>query len=83
MTFTIETVGYHGFFKYSVSDVLRVAPSKANSYSLLDCGVSENGNRQYGVVQFHRAEIDFSKRLMTQNEVEMKPELMIELAEAA
>lgn len=65
--------GYHGFFRYDISEIRRIAPLEANAYSFTDepqC-VCEGGNPKYHTVtvRFHRIVIDPFQRLIRVSEL--------------
>ena len=65
--------GYHGFFRYDIREIKRIAPLEANAYSFTDepqC-IWEGGNPKYHTrtVQFHRIVFDPSQRLIRVSEL--------------
>lgn len=83
VTFTTEIDGYHGFFRYGLHDVSRLTPKDANAYVLTGEPqiIWEKGNPTHhkAAVTFYRVEVDTSRRIMTDNELEANFELLMEL----
>ena len=73
VTFKTIIEGYHGFFRYDISEVKRIAPLEANAYSFTDepqCVYEDGGPKYHTVtVQFHRIVIDPSQRLIRASEL--------------
>ncbi len=82
--FVTKTRGYHGFFKYGIKEVQRIAPSGANSYSLVgdpeNIWTDGNPNHQHVSVQFYKANIDTSQRLLRTEEICNDYEIFMNLA---
>ena len=76
--------GYHGFVKYGLREVFRMAPPGANAYTLGEFEIeSVNGNPTHHVapITFYKAEIDNSQRVLTPEEVYRSYDLMLALTE--
>ena len=71
--FTTTIGGYRGFFKYDIKEVEAIAPRGADVYTLAgDIEIiSHEGNPEYHrvPVQFYRAEVDTSQRLIREDEL--------------
>ena len=84
--FTSDTLGYYGFYKYDIRALMILAPPEANSYYLV--GEAKNiwdddgPERQYCYVQFCRSKIDYSQRLIRENQLANDPDLIKILLEA-
>ena len=84
--FTSEILGYYGFYKYDIRALRLLAPPEANSYYLV--GEAENvwedgdpvAHTHY--VQFCRSKIDYSQRLIRENQLANDPDLIKILLEA-
>jgi len=84
-TFTTTIGGYHGFFKYDIKEVERIAPQGANAYYLpgeVEI-VWEGGNPEYHVtpIEFYRVDIDNTKRVMRAADLANNFELIMRLVE--
>lgn len=81
--FTTTIGGYHGFFKYDIKEVEAIAPRGANVYDLAgDIEVIfHDGTPGYHrvPVQFYRAEVDTSQRLIREDELCNDYEALMEL----
>lgn len=68
VVFRTEIQGYHGFFRLDTSDVARLAPRDANTYRFVSepqCEWTDgNPTHHTAMVQFYKATIDTSKRLV-------------------
>jgi len=78
--------GYHGFFRFEIDEVRRVAPQGANAY-LLPGEIEiewDEGTPMYHVasIEFYHVEIDTSQRMMLVSEIYHDFELMMWLIEA-
>lgn len=82
-TFRTTVGGYHGFFKYGIKEVERIAPRGANAYLLPGEIKMEwhNGNPTHHVtpVEFYRVEVDTTQRMLRQDEVRADYDLMMSL----
>lgn len=59
--------GYHGFLKYGINEVRRIAPTGANAYTLGEGQIEwSDGNPTHHVmpITFYRVEVDTSRRLI-------------------
>ena len=64
--------GYHGFFKYGIDEVKRIAPPEANAYTIGDVEIEWNdGNPTHhvGPVTFYKVEVDTTQRLIRMEDV--------------
>lgn len=76
--------GYHGFLKYSVDEVKRVAPPEANAYVVEDFEIEcTDGNPSHHLVSvtFFAATVDASRRVLRQSEIDANDELVMKLLE--
>lgn len=68
MEFKTTIGGYHGFFKYDIKEVLALRPQGANAYAIIGDPViiyTDGSPTHHRVdVQFYRAEVDTSQRLV-------------------
>jgi hypothetical protein len=64
--FTTTICGYPIFFRYGINEVEKLAPPKANAYSIVSDPWIDGKKRDKhsAMVQFHRVKADVSKRLM-------------------
>lgn len=82
-TFRTTVGGYHGFFKYGIKEVERIAPKGANAY-LLPGEVEiewHDGNPTHHVapVEFYHVEIDASQRMLRSADLYNDFALLMEL----
>lgn len=86
VSFQTHIGGYHGFFKYGIEEVNAIKPLGANAYSFVSGPeiVSNGGDPTHhrAVVQFYKAEIDTSQRLIREKELRHDYRKMMELIEA-
>jgi hypothetical protein len=73
-TFTGEDIYF--FLKYNIDEVKAVAPEGANAYAI--AGDVSLG-KMVVPVQFFKVEIDFSKRLLTPEELYDNPSLLLQV----
>lgn len=76
--------GYHGFFKYGIDEVRRIAPPGANAYVVGEIEIeSTAGSPTHHVAEitFFAVEVDASKRVLTDGEVYANEDLVMELVE--
>lgn len=78
LLFSTEIVGYHGFFRYGLKEMEQIAPLGANAYEIPG-EISIAGNRHVCEVQFYCAEVDTSRRMPSEGEVENNFDLLMEL----
>lgn len=78
-TFT-TTEGGGFFFKYGINEVERIAPEGANAY-YLPGDVCRGGDGMITSIQFFRVEVDTSRRMPHQSDVQNNFELLMELLE--
>jgi hypothetical protein len=76
--------GYHGFFKYKIIEVARLKPEGTNSYQCLGSPTivyDKDGNPAFHkvTVQFYKAEIDSSHRLIREKDLAKNLDQMLEL----
>lgn len=62
-----EPAGYHGFFRYDVSDLAPFAPAGSNAYELID--VDLDGSDQVALIRFARVRFDAHRRYASENVV--------------
>lgn len=83
VSFETTVGGYHGFFKYDVSEVAAIAPEGANAYLIVgDIQLDDEARRQRTKIQFYRADFDRTRRLRRQVEIMADADLMVRIAEA-
>lgn len=81
-TFRTKIGGYHGFFKYGIDEVRRVAPNGANAYTVGDVEIEWNGDsptHHVADVTFYKVEVDTSKRLVRMDDIYRNFDLMMAL----
>jgi hypothetical protein len=80
--FSTAIGGYHGFLKYGIDEVKRIAPPEANAYTLdatkIEC---IGGSPMYHVVPitFYKVEVDSSRRLVRMEDIYRDYHLMMSL----
>jgi hypothetical protein len=78
--FRTKVWGYYGFFKYLIRDVERLAPVGANAYSIVGDPELDGGHDcQKATVQFYKVEVDGTKRLERQKDIENDFDLLMSL----
>lgn len=84
-TFRTTVGGYHGFFKYGVKEVMRLAPPEANAYLLpADVDIEwVDGDPRYHItrIEWYHVEVDASQRMMREEDLWNDLDLMLELIE--
>lgn len=83
-TFRTKIGGYHGFFRYGINEVRRIAPSEANAYTVGDVQCEwKDGNPTYHVasVTFYKVEADTSRRLIRMETIYRNFDLMMSLVD--
>ncbi|MBI2099329.1 hypothetical protein HYT45_02880 [Candidatus Uhrbacteria bacterium] len=76
--------GYHGFFKYGIDEVRRIAPLGANAYTVGDIQIEwKDGNPTHHVasVTFYKVEADTSRRLVRMDDIYRDFDLMMSLVD--
>ena len=76
--------GYHGFVKYGINEVRRLAPHGANAYTVGDFEIeSTDGNPTHHVapVTFYKVTADTSRRLVRMNHIYRDFELIMKLVD--
>ena len=77
--------GYHGFFKYDITEVETIKPCNANVYEIIGNPkvIWENGDRKYHLadIQFHQAKIDTSQRIIRRDELKNDFKTLMRLIE--
>ncbi len=81
--FTTTIGGYHGFFKYGIKEVEAIKPPDANGYSIVG-GIEivysdASPTRHKTKVQFYRAEVDPTQRLMLEKQILSNNDLLMRL----
>lgn len=75
--------GYHGFFKFGMNEVQRIAPPNANAYFFVSEPENEwhdgNPTHQTAMLQFYRITTDSTKRMIRSNQLAHDYETMMEL----
>lgn len=64
--------GYHGFFKYGIEEVRRIAPKGVNAYTVGDVEIEWNeGNPTHHVAEiaFYKVSVDTTRRLVRRNDI--------------
>ena len=83
--FTTEIGGYHMFFRYDIKEVQALRPLEANAYATIGepTIIGEDGNPTHHRVgvQFYKAEIDTSQRLIRYKKLENDFETLMSLLE--
>ncbi len=85
VSFKTTIGGYHGFFKYGISEVKAIAPPQTNAYQV--CGeveiIYEEGNPAYHQVdiQFCKVKVDSSQRLLKSDEIKNDFDKLMSLVE--
>lgn len=77
--------GYHGFFKYGIDEVRRIAPPEANAYTVGDIEIEwKDGNPTHhvGPVTFYKVTVDTSQRLIRMEDIYRDFDLMMSLVDA-
>ncbi|MDO8505219.1 MAG: hypothetical protein Q7S48_01400 [bacterium] len=76
--------GYHGFFKYGIDEVKRIAPPEANAYTVGDVEIEwKDGNPTHHVapVTFYKIEVDTTQRLVRMEDIYRDFDLMMSLVD--
>lgn len=78
--------GYHGFFKYGIDEVERIAPVGANAYRLpaeVKIERDGDGNMTFHVtpIKFYKVEIDATQRMLRGDDIYNDFDLLMELLE--
>lgn len=73
--------GYYGFLKYGIHEVEAITPVGANAYVVGDARIVDDGKFHEVPVTFYNAEIDYTRRLMTDAEIEADAALVTRLAD--
>lgn len=74
--------GYHGFFKYGIDEVRRIAPPEANAYMVGDIRIEwKDGDPTHhvGPVTFYKVTVDTSQRLVRMDDIYRDYDLMMSL----
>lgn len=76
--------GYHGFFKYGIDEVERIAPVGANAYKLpseikIENDASGNPTHHVTPVEFYKVEIDATQRMLRDDDLYNDFDLLMEL----
>lgn len=74
--------GHHGFFKYGIGEVRRIAPRGANAYTVGEVSIEwRGGNPTHHVapVTFYQVEVDTTRRLVRGEEIYRDFDLMMSL----
>ena len=84
MEFITKIGGYELFFRYDLKEVKDLAPKTSNTYQFIEEPVTiykegNTGGYHKTKIQFFRAEIDYSHRLMRSSQLANDYDLMIEL----
>jgi len=82
--FRTKIGGYHGFFRYGIGEVKRIAPPEANAYTIGDVEIeSKGGNPTHhvGPVTFYKIEVDTTQRLIRMEDIYRDFGLIMSLAE--
>jgi hypothetical protein len=81
LDFVTKIDGYPIFFRYDMKDVVRIAPKKANAYSIIGDPDFLASDRNYhrASIQFYRVKIDTSRRLMRPTEISQNYDKLIVL----
>lgn len=83
-TFRTKIGGYHGFFRYGINEVRRIAPKGANAYTVGDVQIEwKDGNPTHHVasVTFYKVEADTSRRLIRMETIYRNFDLMMSLVD--
>ncbi len=76
--------GFHGFFKYGIDEVKRIAPPEANAYTIGNIEIERNsGNPTHhvGSVTFYKVEVDTTQRLIRMGDIYRDFELIMLLVD--
>ncbi len=68
-TFVTEVLGYYGFFRYRRSDVRKMQPEGANAYDFGKIKLDNGAEIQRAPITFYKADVDTSRRILTEKEV--------------
>jgi len=74
--------GYHGFFKYGIDEVKRLAPPEANAYKVGEIEIEwQGGNPTHhiGPVTFYKVAVDTSQRLVRSDDIYRDGKLLMSL----
>lgn len=76
---SVTSGGYHGFLRYALADIQRVAPAGANAYCMVGTA-GYDGRQHHFAVQHYRVTVDRSRRLPTTEEIYRDYELLMKVA---
>ncbi|MDO8556180.1 MAG: hypothetical protein Q7R96_03335 [Nanoarchaeota archaeon] len=83
--FMTKVLGYHGFFKYELSDVRNILPAGANAFLMGEPEIRwEDGNPTHQVcpIMFYQVKVDASRRILRTEEIRQNFSLMKQLLAA-
>jgi hypothetical protein len=70
--------GYHGFFKYGIDEVRRIAPPEANAYTVGD-DIAISGEDHVARITFYQVTVDTTQRLVRMDDIYRDYDLLMSL----